>query len=216
MIYPVNTHSYLVGLDVAHLVDDAIGATSNSFEDFIRLAEVNFLVEHLKFGELELCCGYFTLHLNINKMEKQYYDKKYWNPIHYRKKRPSEGATHEFGIELEGIIPKPGEVRLLGNRNNQCSYYLHGVEYCKYQAEQLEKGSYISCKPHLDATYRCYTESKYGKSILDAPEEAKPYLKSYMDCLFTPNTSGHFCQNHLIDGIRAIYRSEDNTLNDNF
>ena len=69
-------------------------------------------------------------------MEKQFYDKLQWNPLHFRKKRTSEGATHEFGTELEAVIPKAGEIRLLGNRNSQCLYYLQGVEYCKYQAEQ--------------------------------------------------------------------------------
>ncbi len=68
----------------------------------------------------------------------------------------------------------------------------------------------------MDAAYRCFTEEKYGASILEAPEEAKPYMRSYLDCLFTANTSQHFCQNKLIDGVRAIYRSEENTLNDNF
>lgn len=149
-------------------------------------------------------------------MEKKYFDTISWNPLHFRKKRASEGARHEFGIELEPIIPKAGEVRLLGNRNRQCQYYFFGIEHCKFRADEDQKASYISCKPHIDATWRCLTEGKYGESILDAPEEAKPYTHAYMDCLFTPNTSQEYCQPKLLDGVRAIYRSEENTLNDNF
>ena len=41
-------------------------------------------------------------------------DFENFNKLHYRLKK---GAKHEFGNELEPIIPPEGEVRLLGNRN---------------------------------------------------------------------------------------------------
>ena len=52
-----------------------------------------------------------------------YYDKVLYNTLHFKKKR---GASHEFGHELEAIIPSAGEIRLLGNRNRQCTYYQIG------------------------------------------------------------------------------------------
>ena len=51
------------------------------------------------------------------------YDKPYFNPLHFRKKK---GSNNEFGIEVDAIIPSDNEVRLLGNRNRQCSYYQIG------------------------------------------------------------------------------------------
>lgn len=44
-----------------------------------------------------------------------FYDKFNANWLHFKKKK---GSKHEFGVELEPIIPSPNEVRLLGNRNH--------------------------------------------------------------------------------------------------
>ena len=52
-----------------------------------------------------------------------FYDKFNRNPLHWKKKK---GSKHEFGVEYEAIIPKAGEIRLLGNRHNQCKYYRIG------------------------------------------------------------------------------------------
>ena len=53
-----------------------------------------------------------------------FYDKHNPNQLHYKKKK---NATHEFGLELEPIVPAAGEVRLLGNRHKQCAYYAIGM-----------------------------------------------------------------------------------------
>ena len=37
-----------------------------------------------------------------------------FDELAFKKKK---GAKHHFGTDLEGVIPKEGEVRLLGNRN---------------------------------------------------------------------------------------------------
>ena len=68
----------------------------------------------------------------------------------------------------------------------------------------------------MDAMYRCYTEDKYGASIWDAPEEAKPYEKNFYDCLFRPSSGVDMCMNHFSDMIWSIYRDPDNELNDNY
>jgi hypothetical protein len=49
-----------------------------------------------------------------------FYDKMVYDTLNYRKK---QGAKHEVGVEIEGIIPDAAEVRLLGNRHRQCKYY---------------------------------------------------------------------------------------------
>ena len=43
-----------------------------------------------------------------------WYDKPYYNNLHFKKKK---GSKHEFGIELDSIVPSEGEIRLLGNRH---------------------------------------------------------------------------------------------------
>ena len=52
-----------------------------------------------------------------------FYDKVFYNTLHFKKRK---GATHEFGHDLEAVIPSAGEIRLLGNRNRQCTYYQIG------------------------------------------------------------------------------------------
>ena len=47
----------------------------------------------------------------------------FFDELKYKLKK---GSKHEFGPELEGIIPSAGEVRLLGNRHKQCRYYSIG------------------------------------------------------------------------------------------
>ena len=49
-----------------------------------------------------------------------FYDKMVYDTMMFRKKR---GAKHEVGVEIEGIVPDAAEIRLLGNRHNQCKYY---------------------------------------------------------------------------------------------
>ena len=54
-----------------------------------------------------------------------YFDKleNYWEPLHYKKKK---GGQNRMGQDVEPIIPKEGEIRLLGNRHRQCQYYTLG------------------------------------------------------------------------------------------
>jgi hypothetical protein len=56
-----------------------------------------------------------------------FYDKMVYDTLSYRKK---QGAKHEVGVEIEGIIPEAAEIRLLGNRHRQCKYYQIGVDVC--------------------------------------------------------------------------------------
>ena len=51
------------------------------------------------------------------------YHKVWYNTLHFKKKK---NGNHDLGIEIEGVIPSAGEIRLLGNRHKQCLYYSIG------------------------------------------------------------------------------------------
>ena len=99
-----------------------------------------------------------------------WYDTFNYNHLAYKKKR---GAKHEVGIEIEGIIPSPDEIRLLGNRHRQCRYYAMGVDVCHTSMLAQGADNFLACKEPIDMMWRCYTEEKYGSSLRDAPEYAK-------------------------------------------
>ena len=80
-----------------------------------------------------------------------YYDKVNRDPLLFKKKA---GAKHEFGIEYETIIPKEGEVRLLGNRARQCTYYRTGVDFCHSEMVLNKSDTFLPCKEPIDAMYR--------------------------------------------------------------
>ncbi len=140
-----------------------------------------------------------------------FYDKFNRNPLHFKKKK---GAKHEFGLEYENITPSEGEIRLLGNRAGQCQYYKIGVEFCHQEMIKNNSETFLPCKEPIDAMWRCYTEDKYGASIRDAPEEAKPYEKNFYDCLFKPASGTDMCMEDFHDMIRSVYRSDENELCD--
>ena len=54
-----------------------------------------------------------------------FYDKlsDVYDDMHFKKRK---GAKHATGVDLEVVMPKEGEVRLLGNRHRQCQYYTIG------------------------------------------------------------------------------------------
>ena len=52
--------------------------------------------------------------------KKSYYDTMHFNTLHYKKKKDGK---HEFGLDIEAVIPSAEEIRLLGNKNRQCKFY---------------------------------------------------------------------------------------------
>ena len=50
-----------------------------------------------------------------------------FNDVKFKKRK---GAKNQFGQELEEIIPKDGEIRMLGNKHRQCLYYNIGTDVC--------------------------------------------------------------------------------------
>jgi hypothetical protein len=144
--------------------------------------------------------------------EKKFYDvENIMNPLHYKEKVNSK---HEFGKEYEVIIPKEGEIRLLGNRHRDCRYYSLGLELCKQRILQTNFEDFTPCKNVVDAMYRCYTEDKYGEEYHKTIDVAKPFAKKFLDCYFYKASSLTSCMEHFEDSIRAIYRSDDNKLTD--
>lgn len=143
--------------------------------------------------------------------EKKFHDLEKDDPINY-KLRPN--SSNEFGLEYIQIVPQEGEIRLLGNRHNDCRYYSLGLEMCKQRVLQSNYHNYTPCKNAIDAMYRCYTEDKYGDEYHKTIDEAKPYANKFFDCyFFGPNSLTH-CMKHFEDSIRAIYRSQNNKLTD--
>ena len=75
--------------------------------------------------------------------------------------------------------------------------------------------NFLACKEPIDQMWRCYTESKFGHSIRDAPEYTKKYEQRFYQCMFREGTGTDLCLNHFSDMIRSIYRGGENTLNSN-
>lgn len=144
---------------------------------------------------------------------KRFFDVEHpnYNSLHWK---PRIKSKHEFGIDYESIVPKEGEVRLLGNRHNQCRYYSLGLELCKQRVIQTNSNTFLPCKGVIDAMYRCYTEDKYGEEYNKVPEVASPYAKKFFDCYFFKHNPLSGCMAHFEDSVRAIYRSPDNKLID--
>ncbi|CDW75136.1 UNKNOWN [Stylonychia lemnae] len=139
------------------------------------------------------------------------YHKVWYNTLHFKKKK---GGNHDLGIEIEGVIPSAGEIRLLGNRHKQCLYYTIGVDVCQTQMMQQNADNFLACKEPIDGMWRCYTEGKYGQSIRESPDYTKVHERKFYDCLFKEAAGLDVCQTHFNDMIRSVYRSPENELCD--
>ncbi len=54
------------------------------------------------------------------EQKNTWHDTLRYNSLHYKKKKDGK---HEFGIDLEAVIPSAEEIRMLGNKNRQCKFY---------------------------------------------------------------------------------------------
>ena len=148
-----------------------------------------------------------------SELKATFYDKMVQDPMVWKKKK---GAKHDVGVEVEKITPDAAEIRLLGNRHRNCKYYQIGVDVCHTQMLQQGADNFLACKKPIDAMWRCYTDEKYGASIRDAPDYAKPYEAKFYDCMFRDATGLDICMGHFSNMVRAIHRSGESTLNTNF
>ena len=142
-----------------------------------------------------------------------FFDKMMQDPIGWKKKK---GAKNDVGIEVERVTPDAAEIRLLGNRHRDCKYYQIGVDACHTAMLQAGSDNFLACKKPIDAMWRCYTEDKYGMSIRDAPEYAKPYEAKFYDCMFRDASGLDICMGQFSNMVRSIHRSGESTLETNF
>ena len=150
--------------------------------------------------------------LNSLNSKKQFYDlEDNFDTITYKKR---ENSKHEFGLELDLVVPKEGEVRLIGNKHRDCRYYSLGLELCKLRVLQTEHEDYLPCKNAIDSMFKCYSDSKYGEEYHKVESVAKPYALEFFDCYFKKSASLTECMYHFENSIRALYRAPNNKLID--
>ncbi len=137
----------------------------------------------------------------------RFYDKEDYDKINYEK---IQNQNQEFGIKTTKVIPSEGEVRLLGNRHFDCKYYSTKLDLCMNKVNNDNRKSFIGCKQHVDSMYRCYTNNSDVKEYNNIRLEAKPYMKSFFDCIFKKERHFDMCMSHFEDSIRVVYRSNEN------
>lgn len=121
------------------------------------------------------------------------------------KKRP--GSNGEFGIELVKKLPSEDEVRYIANKHKECLYYSMGFDVCKRKMDSINSKNFLACKDVLDAMYRCYTNNKEGTEYHKIRDEAKPYMKEFVQCAFSKNSVTENCFAHFEDSLRVLYRN---------
>ena len=144
--------------------------------------------------------------------EPRFYDKEdHYDQLIYEK---IPDVSHEFGIQIRKIIPKEGEVRLLGNRHKDCMYYSMGLDICRNKIVMDDRPSFIGCKNVLDAMFQCYTNNSDVEEYHQVRKVAKPYMNQFMTCLFKKESNFDYCMVHFENSIRAIYRDKEHGLID--
>ena len=53
--------------------------------------------------------------------------------------------------------------------------------------------NFLACRKPIDLMWQCFTEGKYGESIREAPEYAKPFERKFYDCLFKDGSGMDLC-----------------------
>jgi hypothetical protein len=124
----------------------------------------------------------------------------------------NSNSKHEFGIEYKPVIPTEEEVRFLGLKRRECALLVSSLNVMKSYHNKYQSASYKECKPTLDELYACYTNGAYGKSIDDAPDYSRFYLKKFSDCFSQDQNLFNVCSHHFFDLIRAIYRRPGSEL----
>lgn len=118
-------------------------------------------------------------------------------------------------------VPGVDEMRIVAKANQQCFYYLMGVEKCaqKTSLDSLKQRSdakldFFGCKPVAEAYYRCVTKDQYGTRLEDMEQEVRPYFKNFSQCIFSEVKSLDDCRAFHDDILRHYARQPDNKLSD--
>ncbi len=130
-------------------------------------------------------------------------------------KKPKKDA--KFEGEYEMVLPTEDEMKFIKFTNDECFYYLVGLEKCRkaiYQnfksnPETDESQGYLPCLETAQSYYQCTTHGKFGEKLEEMAEEAKPFFKNFTSCLFNDFRNIHMCRKYFDDVLRFYYRSED-------
>ena len=119
------------------------------------------------------------------------------------------------------LIPSNDEMRIVAKANQQCFYYLVGIEKC---AEKVMLGalkgnadtqySFDECRPVAESYYRCVTKDEYGTRLEAMDEAVRPYFKNFTQCVFKQGKSIDECRKYHDDILRHYARQPDNKLSE--
>ena len=124
-----------------------------------------------------------------------------------------------FEDRFKYTIPTQAEMRIVANANEQCFYYLLGIEKCRENVfkQALKKSSdesvdFHECEPVTEAYFRCTTKDLYGEKLEEMEEEIRPYFKNFTNCLFNDFKEIGDCRKYHDDILRHYARQTDNKL----
>lgn len=113
------------------------------------------------------------------------------------------------------------EMRIIAKANEQCFYYLAGIEKCaervalnSIKQSSDTKANFYDCKPVTEAYFRCVTKDQYGTQLESMEQEVRPYFKNFTKCVFTDLKSIDECRRFHDDILRHYARQADNKLDD--
>ena len=129
-------------------------------------------------------------------------------------------TTSKFENEHVYSIPPKDEIFFIAKTQQECHYYLAGISVCRNTLfeKQIKSDSdaqtlsFSKCKDVFDSYYRCTTHEKFGRTVDDADDEVKPYLKKFAECTFRDNVHLGYCRKYFDDVLRSYFRKADSPL----
>lgn len=128
-----------------------------------------------------------------------------------------------FEDRFKYITPSDEERRHVFKANEECFYYLKGIESCStaVQKEMLQTdidGSegFYKCKPVTESYFRCVTRDKVGTRLEDMDQEIRPFFKNFTNCIFRDRVTHEQCRDYHDDILRHYIRNEDERIAQNF
>lgn len=126
-----------------------------------------------------------------------------------------------FEDRFKYSVPSESEVRIVTKANEQCFYYLNGIQECRdkvlsniLKENMDEETDFFQCKEVSEAYYRCVTKDQYGKRLEDMEDAVKPYFKNFTSCIFRRLGDIGECRKYHDDILRHYARQENNKLDD--
>ena len=125
-----------------------------------------------------------------------------------------------FGYEGEPSFPCPEEQEFLSRANQECFYYLYGLEVCRDNVlsriskigRSDETVDFSECKNCADALLNCSTKGKLGLKMEQLGNREKGFFNEFSFCLFGRRGSNDECQGKFNKLLSHLYRSSDSLL----